>query len=174
MSDTKHSRFREVRTGFITQWGTLGSAWGINRTMAQIHALLMVSPEPLETEAVMTELSISRGNANTNLRDLAGWGLISKVTYPGDRKEYFKAEKDVWKIFCIVARERKRREIEPAMRVLTQCVEDMGKPKTEEEQAFLQQLTSLNHFVSMAAGLMDQVAASEEKKTIPRLLKLFK
>ena len=109
--------FQIARMEFIAQWGTLGSSWGINRTMAQIHALLMIAVEPMHTNEVMEELQVSRGNANANLRDLVGWGLVRRVTYPGNRKEYFEAEKDVWTIFCTVARERKRREIDPVLKL---------------------------------------------------------
>ena len=166
--------FKEAKQGFISQWGTLGSSWGINRTMAQIHALLMVSAEPLTTQDAMDELQISRGNANTNLRELVSWGLISKITYPSDRKEYFEAEKDVWKIFCIVARERKRREIEPALNVLQKSISDAGSAKTTEEKAFLKQVKALEEFVSMASDVMDKVSRSEKNKTIPLFLKMFK
>ena len=86
--------FSEGKQKFIQTWGTLGSSWGISRTMAQVHALLLISPEALTTEEVMEDLKVSRGNANMNLRDLMDWGLISKVLVAGERKEYFVAEKD--------------------------------------------------------------------------------
>src|SRR4051812_14548937 len=112
---------QEAREEFVSQWGAIGSSWGVNRTMAQIHALLMTVSRAMSTDEIMEELQISRGNANTNLRDLAGWGLIRTVLRKGERKEYFEAEKDVWKMFCIVTRERRRREIAPAMEVLLRC-----------------------------------------------------
>src|SRR5688500_8989202 len=87
-----------ARDEFVMQWGAIGSAWGINRTMAQIHALLMVTPHALSTDEVMEELKISRGNAHTNLRELVGWGLVRSVVRKGERKEYFEAEKEVWKM----------------------------------------------------------------------------
>src|SRR4051812_4920871 len=96
------SPLHQARDEFVTQWGAIGSAWGINRTMAQIHALLITTPNPLSTDEVMEELKISRGNAHGNLRDLVSWGLIRSVVRKGERKEYFEAEKDVWKMFCIV------------------------------------------------------------------------
>src|SRR6188508_219886 len=110
-----------ARDEFVMQWGAIGSAWGINRTMAQIHALLIISPRALTTDEVMEELQISRGNAHSNLRDLVSWGLVRSVVRKGERKEYFEAEKDVWKMFCIIIRERRRREIRPAMGVLQAC-----------------------------------------------------
>ena len=95
-----------ARDEFVAQWGAMGSAWGINRTMAQIHALLMTSDRALTTDEVMEDLKISRGNAHQNLRELVGWGLVRSVIRKGERKEYFESEKDVWRMFCIVARER--------------------------------------------------------------------
>lgn len=168
------TKFQETKSKFISQWGTLGSEWGINRTMAQIHSLLMISPDPLSTQDIMDELQISRGNANTNLRDLVGWGLISKVTYPGDRKEYFSAEKDVWKMFCIISRERKRREIEPALRLLQESSEEVKNGKSREEKEFIKQTKNLAEFVEMAGGLMDKASRSEKSKVLPMIIKLFK
>ena len=92
----------EVRDNFIAQWGAFGSHWGINRTMAQIHALLMTGPAALSTDEVMDRLTVSRGNAHTNLKELVSWGLVRIVVKKGDRKEYFDAERDVWKIFTII------------------------------------------------------------------------
>ena len=91
--------FKQSKDAFIAQWGALGSSWGISRTMAQVHALLMVSPAPMSTDEVMEELVVSRGNAHTNLKELVGWGLIRVVVKKGERKEFFEAEKDVWKMF---------------------------------------------------------------------------
>jgi DNA-binding transcriptional regulator GbsR (MarR family) len=113
--------WEKAREEFVAQWGSLGTQWGINRTMAQIHALLMTAPEPMCTDEVMEKLQISRGNAHTNLKDLVGWNLVRIITKKGDRKEYFEAEKDVWKIFITISKERKRREIEPAIHLLRDC-----------------------------------------------------
>ena len=88
----------EARQQFIHSWGVLGSQWGINRTMAQVHSLLLVASKPLSTDEVMEQLSISRGNANMNVRELIDWGLVQKVIVPGERKEFFTAEKDIWKV----------------------------------------------------------------------------
>src|SRR3954453_6980171 len=102
---------REARDEFVSQWGAIGSAWGLNRTMPQIHALLITTPNPLSTDEIMEELKISRGNAHGNLRELVSWGLVRSVVRKGERKEFFEAEKDVWKMFCTVMRERRRREL---------------------------------------------------------------
>src|SRR6187399_1908641 len=126
----------EARDDFVTQWGSIGSAWGINRTMAQVHALLITRPNPLSTDEIMAELKISRGNAHSNLRDLVSWGLVRSVVRKGERKEYFEAEKDVWKMFCIIIRERRRREIRPAMGVLQACAARTKELKSADAVAF--------------------------------------
>jgi len=167
------SEFNKTRMEFIAQWGTLGSSWGINRTMAQIHALLMIAVDPMHTNEIMEDLKISRGNANTNLRELIGWGLIRRIAYPGDRKEYFEAEKDVWTMFCTIARERKRREIDPALKLLrdsTAKALDAGDPA---QSLFAKQLTELAEFVSSADRILGKVAGSEKNKVMPFLLKRF-
>src|SRR6267142_1921195 len=107
---------------FIHSWGEMGSKWGINKTMAQIHALLMAHEQPLSTDEVMQQLQISRGHANTNLRGLVDWGIVRRVFVKGERKEYFQSEKDVWTMFCRIARERKKREVEPVIGTLQECL----------------------------------------------------
>src|SRR6188474_963118 len=111
-------KLNEAQDKFIQAWGTLGSSWGINRTMAQIHALLLVSPDALSTEEIMEDLNISRGNANMNIRALLDWNLVYKELKPGERREYFSAEKDIWKVATQVIRERRKRELEPVLKVL--------------------------------------------------------
>ena len=167
----KAKDFKLLKDDFIAQWGTLVSGWGINRTMAQIHAFLMLAVEPTDTNTVMEALKISRGNANSNLRDLVGWGLIKRVTYPGDRKEYFDAETDVWAMFCIIARERKRREIDPALNLLQTSSSNSFNEKDAEQQLFLQQTTSLTEFVRTASTALDKIARSEQSKVLPFIVK---
>ncbi len=152
-----NQELEQAREEFIAQWGILGSSWGINRTMAQIHALLMTTSELLSTDEVMEKLHISRGNAHTNLKDLVGWGLLRIVTKKGDRKEYFEAEKDVWKMFTIIARERKRREIDPALDILRDCSSRTAGIDTAEAKAFNDQLKELERFVSFASKIGDKV-----------------
>lgn len=162
-----------ARDAFIAQWGAMGSAWGVNRTMAQIHALLMISSDSLSTDEIMEELKISRGNAHSNLRELVGWGLIRSVIRKGERKEFFEAEKDVWKIFCTVVRERKRREIEPILEVLASCRAQTADLDGQEAQAFHRQIAAIDDFVGIASKAMDRVAALEESKFLPLVRKFF-
>ncbi len=172
-TQTPSDPLRTAREDFVSQWGSIGSAWGINRTMAQIHALLMTSAVPLSTDDIMAELQISRGNANINLRDLVGWGLVRSVLRKGERKEFFEAEKDVWKMFCIIARERKRREIQPAMDVLQRCGDQTKGLKSPEAVDFHRQMNSLLDFLRLGERVLETVASSEKSrimKTAARFL----
>lgn len=174
MSKSSPTQLDAARDEFVTQWGAIGNSWGVNRTMAQIHALLMVTPDPMSTDQVMEELKISRGNANMNLRELVGWGLIRSIVRKGERKEFFEAEKDVWKIFCIVTRERKRREIDPVQDVLLRCQEQTAGLKGPEAEAFQKQIKELADFVATTSKIMDRVASSQQSKIVPLASKLFK
>ena len=148
--------------------------WGINRTMAQIHALLITTPRPLTTDEIMADLKISRGNAHGNLRELVSWGLIRSVIRKGERKEYFEAEKDVWRMFCIIMRERSRRELRPAMSVLQECAGRTRNLKGPEAAAFNDQIKSLSDFLNMADGIVTKVAGSEQSKIVPWALRFLK
>ncbi|MGB1129275.1 MAG: GbsR/MarR family transcriptional regulator [Haloferula sp.] len=167
------SVLKESRDEFIAQWGALGSQWGINRTMAQIHALLMTAPQALSTDEVMEQLQISRGNAHTNLKDLVSWGLLRIVLRKGERKEFFEAEKDVWKIFTIVARERKRREIEPALGVLQRCAEQSRGMASAEGKLFHEQMRQLEEFVGFASNVADRVSGMKHGLAVQVATKLL-
>jgi DNA-binding transcriptional regulator GbsR (MarR family) len=153
------AKLKQSRDEFVSQWGALGTQWGINRTMAQIHALLMTAPQAMTTDEVMQDLEISRGNAHTNLKELVAWGLLRVVVKKGERREYFEAEKDVWQIFTIVARERKRREIEPALAILSKCAEESQNIKSPEGKAFYGQMRALEDFVGFASKMSDRVSS---------------
>jgi DNA-binding transcriptional regulator GbsR (MarR family) len=112
--------FAELEERFVLHWGEMASAWGINRTMGQIHGLLYISPEPLSMDEIMGRLKISRGNASMSLRSLEEWGVVQRVHFTGDRREYFRSLTDVWELFQTLIRERKRREFDPTMRSLRQ------------------------------------------------------
>lgn len=171
---SKQMKFPEAKKQFIQTWGTLGSEWGINRSMAQVHALLLIAPKPLTTEDVMAELSISRGNANTNLRDLINWTLVSKELVPGDRKEYFIAEKDIWEIARRIAKERKRREIEPVLKVLGQLKEFEGTKSNIDHKAFTETVSNLTDFVGKMDKSVDVMLKADESWFFSTLLKLLK
>ncbi|WP_028982519.1 GbsR/MarR family transcriptional regulator [Sporocytophaga myxococcoides] len=166
--------FAEGKKQFIQTWGKLGSEWGINRTMAQVHALLLIAPKPLSTEEIMEELSISRGNANMNIRDLISWNLVHKELVPGDRKEYFLAEKDIWEIAKRISRERKRREIEPVKNVLHQLQEVEGDRSKEDVKAFTDMMNQLGGFVDKMDKSVDIMLSSDQSWFFGMLLKLIK
>ncbi|MCO4292773.1 MarR family transcriptional regulator [Solitalea sp. MAHUQ-68] len=164
----------EGKEQFIQAWGTLGSKWGINRTMAQVHALLMISPDPLSTEDIMQELNISRGNANMNVRDLIDWGLVEKVHKSGDRKEYFWAEKDIWKVTTQVAKERKKRELEPVLKVLDQLSNVKGDRNDKNVKAFVEGISGIKRMATNADKTLETMIKAEENWFFGAILKLFK
>jgi DNA-binding transcriptional regulator GbsR (MarR family) len=167
-------KFEEAKKQFIQTWGTLGSEWGINRSMAQVHALLLIAPEPLTTDDIMKELQISRGNANMNLRDLINWNLVRKELLPGDRKEYFAAEKDIWEIARRIASERKRREIEPVKKTLEQLKNVEGDQKKKEIKEFSDMMSELTDFVGKMDRSVDLMLKADENWFFGTLLKLVK
>lgn len=164
---------KEIRDEFVAQWGVMGTQWGINRTMAQIHALLMTSSRSLSTDEVMEELQISRGNAHTNLKELVSWGLIRIMTKKGERKEFFEAEKDVWEMFRRICHERKRRELDPALEVVTRCKEETAGMDGEEAEAFHKQMADLEEFVSFGSRMTERVASMQHGKAMQLAIKLF-
>lgn len=141
--------------------------------MAQIHALLMVSNRPLHTDEIMESLSISRGNANTNLRELVNWGVVRSVMQKGERKEYFESERDVWKMFCAISRERKRREIEPVMQALQACRDKTDGLKSSEAVQFNKTVSELLDFVAIVNSALDRIGRSDQSTVLPMLLKLL-
>jgi DNA-binding transcriptional regulator GbsR (MarR family) len=170
----QNQELQNARDGFVTSWGALGNAWGVNRTMSQIHALLLVSSRPLTTDDVMAELKISRGNANGSLRELVGWGLVRSVVKKGERKEHFEAEKDIWKVFRIVIGERKRREVVPALQVLRRCEESLQGMKDPEAQSTREFLKDLRQFMEMGEKIMSRVEATDKGLVMPLVLKFMR
>jgi len=164
----------EARQKFIEAWGKLGSEWGINRTMAQVHALLLISPEALTTEEIMEQLSISRGNANMTLRDLISWGLIEKQHKPGERKEYFFAEKDVWTIARQVAKERRKRELEPVIKILDELSKVQGNAKDPAYKTFNKSITDINKLAKNVDKTFETMLKADESWFWGSILKVFK
>lgn len=164
----------EAKQQFIQSWGVFGSSWGINRTMAQIHALLLIAPEAMNADEIMEELQISRGNANMNIRELMNWGIVEKVLKPGDRKEYFWAEKDIWKVAMRIMKERKKRELDPIIGVMEQIREVEGNKKDAEIKAFTDTVTQIQKFAKQADGALAGLIKADENWFTGTLLKLFK
>src|SRR5258706_485085 len=144
-----------VQEKFILHWGEMGTKWGINRTVAQVHALLYLAAKPLPADEISTTLSVARSNVSTSLRELQGWGIVRVVHVLGDRRDHFETLKDVWEIFRIVAEERKKREIDPTLRVLAECVQDakggQGDAHTKER------LEAMLEFLTAMTGLFEEI-----------------
>lgn len=121
------SQLSAAKKRFILHWGEMGTRWGINRTVAQIHALLHVSATPLTAEEIASALSVARSNVSTSIRELQAWGLVRPVHVFGDRRQHFESIHDVWEMFRIIIDQRKRREIDPTLEVLRQCIAEAGK-----------------------------------------------
>ena len=153
MTDTSKS-LSPAAQKFILHWGEMGTRWGINRTVAQVHALLFISPVPVNAEEIATTLSVARSNVSTSLRELQGWGIVRVVHVLGDRRDHFESVKDVWEIFRIVAEERKRREIDPTLRVLRECVDELPR---ESDDYTRKRLESMVEFLTIMTGLFEEV-----------------
>jgi len=165
--------FSEAKNKFIQTWGALGSQWGINKTMAQIHALLMVSAEPVSMEDIMESLQISRGNASMNLRALMDWGIVYKEYKSGERREFFTAEKDLDELAVKIARERSKREIKPALKVLKE-VSSITATASEEERHFVAQTSKLYDFVLKADNMLDKATEMHDNWLGRLVLKIMK
>lgn len=167
-------KLAEAKNSFISSWGVLATQWGINRTMAQIHALLMVSPDPLSQDDIMAELSISRGNVNMNIRELIDWGLVERVLIAGERREYFTAEKDIYKVATQVARERKKRELDPMMKLLVQLEEVEGDKKDKHVKQFVDTVVGIKRFGGQADKMLDVMIKADENWFVGTLMKFFR
>jgi DNA-binding transcriptional regulator GbsR (MarR family) len=165
--------FSEAKNKFIQTWGALGSQWGINKTMAQIHAFLMVSPAPASMEEIMQELQISRGNASMNIRALMEWGIVYKEYKQGERREFFIAEKDLDELATKIARERSKREIKPALKVLKE-VSSIDDSDSEAAIHFVDQTKKLHDFVSKADHMIDKVTEFKENWLAKMIVKMLK
>jgi len=164
----------EAKQKFIEAWGKLGSEWGINRTMAQVHALLLITPEDLTTEEIMETLQISRGNANMTLRDLISWGLVEKRHKPGERKEYFYADKDTWNIARQVAKERRKRELDPIIKILDELSKVQGEKNDPEFKTFNKSITDINKLAKNVDKTLETMLKAEENWFWGSILKVFK
>ncbi|MBK8710961.1 MAG: MarR family transcriptional regulator [Niastella sp.] len=167
-------KLNEAKKKFINSWGALGTHWGINRTMAQIHALLLVSPDPLSQDDIMEQLSISRGNVNMNVRDLVSWGLVERKIISGERKEHFVADKDIWKVATQIIKERKKRELDPMLKLLTQLeILDEDK-KNKDVKQFKEMIGEIQQLGNQADKILETLIKAESNWLGSHLLKLIK
>ena len=164
----------EAQEKFILALGTLGQQLGVNRTMAQIQALLLVAPEPLHAEEIMDRLSISRGNANMNVRALIDWGIAYKEHKSGERKEYFRAEKDIWEVAKRVTLERRKRELEPIVKLLDEVKQITGDKNDAEIKEFELMVDRLDKFANKVDKSLEYVIRADEHWFLSTFMKAFK
>lgn len=163
----------EAKAQFIQLWGVTGTSWGVSKTLAQLHALLLVSPQALSTEEIMEQLTISRGNASMTVRELLDWGLIYKELRPGERREYFVAEKDMLQVTrCIIAA-RKRRELDPLKRTLDQLAALPGDAASADYRAFHTALTDIQQLADVSDKLLTRLMKAERSWFWDKFFKLF-
>lgn len=165
-------KLNEAKNKYIQTWGSLATSWGINKTMAQVHALLLVSLKPLSAEDIMEALQISRGNVNMNVRALIDWGIVTKEFVVGERKEFFVADKDIWELFKQVTKERKKREIEPVLKVLEDLQQVDGN--TEEAIAFKKVLGDLSAVTTQVNNLLEKAIKADEHWLLSSFTKMIK
>jgi DNA-binding transcriptional regulator GbsR (MarR family) len=162
---------KEAEEKFIAAWGAIGTQWGINRTMAQIHALLLISEKSLSAEEIMSKLNISRGNVNMNVRDLMSWGLVHKVLKFGERKEFFTAEKDIYKTAIQILRERRKRELVPILNLLGDLESnDISDDKSEH---FKKVVGDIHSFGNKTNKILDKMSRADENWFTGSLMKIL-
>ena len=164
------SQLDPVRQKFILHWGEMGTRWGINRTVAQIHALLYLSPKPVNAEEIAETLSVARSNVSTSLKELQGWGIVKLVHVLGDKRDHFESMKDVWEMFRVVLDERKKREIDPTLNMLRTCIAEAEKKK-ETDSYTQQRLRELAEFFETTTSWYGQIR-SWPTSALPRFVRL--
>lgn len=164
--------YLEGKDKFLQTWGALGSNWGINRTMAQIHALLLIAPEALSAEQIRDELKISMGNANMNLRALIDWGLVYKELKTGERKDFFVAEKDMWEVVKKIIQQRKKKELEPLSKTLDEISDIQGDDEKAEE--FKKMVKEIKLFSNKADSMLDRITEADSNWLFGTFLRLIK
>ena len=150
------TKLSPVQQKFILHWGEMGTRWGINRTVAQIHALLFISQKPLNAEDIVQALSVARSNVSNSLKELQGWGIVRMVHVLGDKRDHFESMKDVWEMFRVVLDERKKREIDPTLAMLHACVAEAEKDKETDEYTE-QKLRELADFFELTTVWYGQI-----------------
>jgi len=151
MPETNKSGLTPIQQRFILHWGEMGARWGINRTVAQIHALLFLSARPLNAEGIVAALAVARSNVSTSLRELQGWGIVRVTHLLGDRRDHFESMKDVWEMFRIIVDERKKREVDPVLAMLRETTVEAKRPGAADAYTRERLADMLQFFEAMAA-----------------------
>ena len=166
---TETTKLTAVQQKFILHWGEMGTRWGINRTVAQIHALLFLSPTPLHAEEIATTLGVARSNVSTSLRELQGWGIVRVTHILGDRRDHFETLKDVWEMFRIIVDERKKREADPTLAMLREAVIETKKPGAADAYT-RERLSDLLQFFELMTTWCEQT----RKLPTPAVIRMVK
>lgn len=159
---TENLALREAQEQFILEWGRMSSSWGINRTMAQILALLFTASEPMTVDEIMERLRISRGNASMSLRDLMDWGIVRRFRRPGERRDTYISESDPWIMFAKVVRERKRREVDPTVSAIRECLAQVPSEDSDEAEALRNRLAGLLEIFGLLDAAYQQVFSTDQ------------
>jgi len=167
-------KLQEAQMEFIQTWGSVGSAWGIPRSMAQIHALLLANEEGMSTEEVMDQIKLSRGNVNINLRELINWGLIAKQNKLGERKEFFKADHEIWSMAKHIISERKKREFIPVQNLLRELKNAELEGPQSKVKHFKTLITELDNFLSQMDQLSDLLVKMKDNRFFNQFIKFLK
>jgi DNA-binding transcriptional regulator GbsR (MarR family) len=168
MTETK-TRLTPIQQKFILHWGEMGARWGINRTVAQIHALLYLSDRPLNAEEIASSLDVARSNVSNSLRELQGWGIVRITHILGDRRDHFESLKDVWEMFRIIVDERKKREADPTLSMLRDTVAEAKKPGAADAYT-RERLADMLQFFELMTGWAEQT----RKLPTPALIRMAK
>jgi DNA-binding transcriptional regulator GbsR (MarR family) len=169
MTDTTKSVLTPIEQKFILHWGEMGARWGINRTVAQIHALLFLSDKPLNAEDIATRLGVARSNVSNSLRELQGWGIVRVVHTLGDRRDHFESMKDVWEMFRIIVDERKKREADPVLTMLREAVLEAKKPGAADAYT-RERLADMLQFFELMSSWTEQT----RKLPTPSIIRMVK
>ena len=167
-------KYNEAKEKFIEAWGALGTSWGINRTMAQIHALLLISPDELSADEIMKELNISRGNANLNIRALMDWGLAKKKLRTGERKEFFHADKDIHKVAVQIIKERRKRELEPVIHILEELKNIDSEKQDKKVKTLSDTISNIQSFSKKINRVLETALKADESWFWGSLIKFWK
>jgi DNA-binding transcriptional regulator GbsR (MarR family) len=169
MTDQTRIALTPIQQKFILHWGEMGARWGINRTVAQIHALLFLSARPLNAEEIAATLEVARSNVSNSLRELQGWGIVRVTHLLGDRRDHFESLKDVWEMFRIIVDERKKREADPVLAVLREAVSEAKKPGAADAHT-RERLGDMLQFFELMTGWVDQT----RKLPTPAVVRMVK
>lgn len=160
-------KLRGISERFVLHWGEMGSRWGVNRTVAQIHALLYLAGRPMHAEEIMESLGVARSNISNSLKELQGWSLVRVVHVRGDRRDYFETSTDVWELFRLIVAGRRQREIDPTVVTLRECLE--SQKSAHEDAGARQRIAATLHFIETMSTLADEVLRMKPEKLMKTL-----